>query len=209
MTCAKTTSPRSWLAPSREGRTLSGCPTSCSLICRRSGGSSTRNGCPAGVSATSARLEFRSGPPCWPTSWPPRSRLPKQRRCCASAPPGSPTRPSRYPYSARRSAVNFGTPHVTTFVPVRPLPLVRLYSDDAAWLLRHGASHSLMHGPRATGRNWARAIAEVDRVDGLWVQSTMTGRATTVLFASSASKLPDEPRDSAPLSAPLSHGRGG
>ncbi|WP_347352226.1 RES family NAD+ phosphorylase [Intrasporangium sp.] len=103
--------------------------------------------------------------------------------------------------STKRIDPYTGDPHVTTFVPRVPLRLLELYSDDAAWLLRHDASHSLMHGPRSTCRNWARAILEAYRIDGLWVQSTMTGRATTVLFSPSATKLPARPRATAPLTA--------
>lgn len=103
--------------------------------------------------------------------------------------------------SAKRIDPYTGDPYATTFIPRVPLRLLEMYSEDAAWLLRHDASHSLMHGPRSTCRNWARAVLDARRVDGLWVQSTMTGRATTVLFGPSSMKLPAWPRDTAPLSA--------
>lgn len=104
--------------------------------------------------------------------------------------------------STRRIDPFTGDPHVTTFIPRRPLRLLRLYSQDAMWLLNHDASHSLMHGPKSTCRNWACGILDAHRLDGLWVQSTMTGHATTVLFEPSAPKLPLRARDSAPLTAP-------
>lgn len=50
--------------------------------------------------------------------------------------------------STRRIDPFTGDPHVTTFIPRRPLRLLRLYSQDAMWLLNHDASHSLMHGDR-------------------------------------------------------------
>ena len=104
--------------------------------------------------------------------------------------------------STRRIDPFTGDPQVTTFIARRPLRLLRLYSEDAAWLLNHDASHSLMHGPKSTCRNWACGILDAHRLDGLWVQSTMTGQATTVLFEPSAPKLPLRARDSAPLTAP-------
>lgn len=105
--------------------------------------------------------------------------------------------------STRRIDPYTGDPHVTTFVPRQPLRLLQMYDleRDAAWLLRHNASHSLMHGPKSTCRAWACEIVRTHDVDGLWVESTMTGRATTVLFHPSAKKLPPRPRDSAPLAA--------
>ncbi|CAM2930907.1 RES family NAD+ phosphorylase [Actinomyces slackii] len=97
----------------------------------------------------------------------------------------------------------------TTFVPARPLRLLALLATDSPWLLRHGASHSLMAAPRSTCRAWARQIARAEPadgmgpLDGLWVESTMTGRPMVVLFASALPALPDAPRSSAPLAAPV------
>lgn len=97
----------------------------------------------------------------------------------------------------------------TTFVPTRPLRLLALLAEDSPWLLRHGASHSLMAAPRDTCRAWAREIARAEPsdgqgpVDGLWTESTMTGRPMVVLFDRAATALPEAPRASALLAAPL------
>ncbi|WP_366179926.1 RES family NAD+ phosphorylase [Actinomyces timonensis] len=97
----------------------------------------------------------------------------------------------------------------TTFVPVRPLRLLALLAEDSSWLLRSGASHSLMAAPRGTCRAWAREIARAEPadgqgpVDGLWAESTMTGCPMVVLFERAASALPEAPRDSALLAAPV------
>ena len=97
----------------------------------------------------------------------------------------------------------------TTFAPVRPLRLLALLAEDSPWLLRNGASHPLMAAPRDTCRAWAREIARAEPadgqgpVDGLWAESTMTGRPMVVLFERAASALPEGPRASALLAAPV------
>ena len=106
--------------------------------------------------------------------------------------------------STKRIDAYTGEPKVSTFVPDRPLQLLELFCDGAPWLIRHDASHSLMHGRKSTCRNWAHAIREdAPHVDGLWVESTMTGEATTVLFSPAAAALPTAARDGALLTSPL------
>lgn len=99
-----------------------------------------------------------------------------------------------------------GRPKATSWRPTRPLHLLDLTGD---WALRNGASHSLVSGPRSTCRTWARAIAETwPDLDGLWSQSTLTGRTNITLWTPAADSFPTNPDfseylDSAPLWAIL------
>lgn len=84
-----------------------------------------------------------------------------------------------------------GRPRATAWRPTRPLRLLDLTGD---WALRNGASHSLASGPRATCRAWARAIAGTwPDLDGLWSQSTLTGRTTVALWTPAADTFPPSP----------------
>jgi hypothetical protein len=80
-------------------------------------------------------------------------------------------------------------------------------TDD--WALRNGASHSLASGPRTTCRTWARAIATTwPELDGLWSQSTLTGRTNVTLWTPAADAFPASPDfseylDAAPMWAVL------
>lgn len=90
-----------------------------------------------------------------------------------------------------------GRPRATSWTPTRPLRLLDLTGD---WALRNGASHSLASGPRASCRAWARAIAEAwPDLDGLWSQSTLTGRTNVTLWQPAADTFPDAPDFSEPL----------
>lgn len=99
-----------------------------------------------------------------------------------------------------------GRPKATSWTPTRPLRLLDLTGD---WALRNGAAHSLVSGPRARCRTWARAIAETwPDLDGLWTQSTLTGRTNVTLWAPAADTFPPAPDfsehlDSAPMWAIL------
>lgn len=95
-----------------------------------------------------------------------------------------------------------GRPKATAWQPTRPLQLLDLTED---WALRNGASHSLVSGPRSTCRTWARAIAETwPELDGLWSQSTLTGRLNVTLWAPAADSFPPHPDFSEHLaSAPM------
>lgn len=90
-------------------------------------------------------------------------------------------------------------PKATAWRPSRPLRLLNLTDD---WALRNGASHSLASGPRATCRSWARAIREEwGDLDGLWTQSTMTGRPNVTLWTPAEDSFPDSPEFSEHLDA--------
>lgn len=99
-----------------------------------------------------------------------------------------------------------GRPKATAWQPTRPLRLLNLTDD---WALRNGASHSLASGPRSSCRTWARAIAETwPDIDGLWSQSTLTGRINVTLWAPAANTFPERPDfseylDAAPMWAVL------
>jgi hypothetical protein len=75
-------------------------------------------------------------------------------------------------------------------------------TDD--WALRNGASHSLASGSRATCRTLARVIAETwPDLDGLWSQSTLTGRPNVTLWTPAADTFPMNPDFSEYLDAAL------
>lgn len=99
-----------------------------------------------------------------------------------------------------------GRPKATSWRPTRPLRLLNLTDD---WALRNGASHALVSGPRATCRAWARAIAAAwPDLDGLWTQSTLTGRPNVTLWTPAADTFPTSPEfseylDAAPMWAVL------
>lgn len=99
-----------------------------------------------------------------------------------------------------------GRPKATAWQPTRPLRLLNLTDD---WALRNGASHSLASGPRSSCRTWARVIAETwPDLDGLWTQSTLTGRINVTLWAPAANTFPAQPEfseylDAAPMWAVL------
>ncbi len=84
-----------------------------------------------------------------------------------------------------------GRPKATSWRPTRPLRLLNLTDD---WALRNGALHSLASGPRSTCRTWAREIAQTwPEVDGLWSQSTLTGRTNVTLWTPAADAFPPNP----------------
>lgn len=92
-----------------------------------------------------------------------------------------------------------GRPKATSWRPTRSLRLLNLTDD---WALRNGASHSLASGPRATCRTWARAIAETwPDLDGVWSQSTLTGRPNVTLWTPAADSFPLSPDFSEHLDA--------
>lgn len=92
-----------------------------------------------------------------------------------------------------------GRPKATSWKPTRRLRLLNLTDD---WALRNGASHSLASGPRSTCRTWARAIAQTwPDLDGLWSQSTLTGRTNVTLWAPAADAFPSTPDFSEHLEA--------
>ena len=77
------------------------------------------------------------------------------------------------------------------WVPVRPL---RLLGVTGEWTIRNGASASLNSACRSTCREWARIIHQTwPELDGLLVTSTMTGKASVVLFTPAASSFPASP----------------
>lgn len=92
-----------------------------------------------------------------------------------------------------------GRPKATAWRPTRPLRLLNLTDD---WALRNGASHSLASGPHSTCRTWARAIVETwPDLDGLWTQSTLTGRTNATLWTPAANSFPASPEFSEYLEA--------
>jgi hypothetical protein len=94
-----------------------------------------------------------------------------------------------------------GRPKATAWRPTRPLRMLNLTDD---WALRNGASHSLASGSRATCRTWARVIAETwPDLDGLWSQSTLTGRPNVTLWTPAADTFPMNPDFSEYLDAAL------
>jgi hypothetical protein len=99
-----------------------------------------------------------------------------------------------------------GRPKATSWRTTRPLRLLNLTDD---WALRNGASHSLASGPRTTCRTWARAIATTwPELDGLWSQSTLTGRTNVTLWTPATDAFPASPDfseylDAAPMWAVL------
>lgn len=95
----------------------------------------------------------------------------------------------------RRIDTVTGRPYATSWTPTRDLTLLDL---TAGWPLRAGAAHALLSAPRSTCRAWARAITEHpdttgQAIDGLWVQSTLTGTAMPVLAPPAATTFPIRP----------------
>ena len=118
--------------------------------------------------------------------------VPKMRFDPQPPPPGIHTRGVMY------AACDFVTPFAEVFQrtrviagssgstvvgwkPIRPLLLVDLTSD---FLIRNGASASLMMGPKLYTQAWAQAIDAQygDRVDGLWHLSAMRTKPMVTLF---------------------------
>ena len=92
---------------------------------------------------------------------------------------------------------------LTGWEPTRDLVLLDLTDT---WAVRQDASYALSHAPKSTCRVWASAIHDqlvVDgpRLDGLWVDSTITGRPMAVLFGPAEDSFPSAPQ----LSRPLCH----
>ncbi|MCT2300220.1 RES family NAD+ phosphorylase [Dietzia cinnamea] len=97
------------------------------------------------------------------------------------------------------------SPFATSWSPTRPLRLLDLTRQ---WPLRMDATHALMFAPRSTCRNWAHEIwktarSEGKQLDGLEVQSTVTGSNMAVLFSDSQNALPAAPAFTSPLSGPM------
>jgi hypothetical protein len=94
-----------------------------------------------------------------------------------------------------------GAPTLTAWQPQRRLRLLDL---SGTWLLRNTASAALLAAPRSICRRWARAIYTTwPELDGLYVPSTLTGRATIVLWNAAADSIPAMPSFSRPLTHPL------
>nr|NLD39981.1 RES family NAD+ phosphorylase [Actinomycetales bacterium] len=106
--------------------------------------------------------------------------------------------------AARRVDVHTGRPQLTFWQPTRNLRLLDLANNRGSeWLIRHGASHSLQHVSRAICRAWAREIrAAAPGLDGLWVQSRMTGRPVVVLWEPARNSFPEYPEATAALAVP-------
>lgn len=93
--------------------------------------------------------------------------------------------------STRTVDVTSGDPQLLVWTPTRPLRLLDL---TPLWALRNGASHSLNAAPRTTCRALAQAIhAAWPDLDGLRVESTMTGAQNVVLTERAADSFPDSP----------------
>jgi hypothetical protein len=94
-----------------------------------------------------------------------------------------------------------GAATLTAWQPQRRLRLLDL---SGTWLLRNTASAALLAAPRSICRQWARGIYTTwPELDGLYVPSTMTGRANIVLWNAAADSIPTMPSFSRPLSHPL------
>jgi hypothetical protein len=94
-----------------------------------------------------------------------------------------------------------GAPALTAWQPQRRLRLLDL---SGTWLLRNTASAALLAAPRSICRRWARAIYTTwPELDGLYVPSTLTGRATIVLWNAAADSISAMPSFSRPLTHPL------
>jgi hypothetical protein len=103
--------------------------------------------------------------------------------------------------TARVIDTRAGAPTLTAWQPQRKLRLLDL---SGTWLLRNSASAALLAAPRSTCRRWARAIYTTwPELDGLYVPSTMTGRASIVLWNAAADSMPTMPSFSRPLTHPL------
>lgn len=94
-----------------------------------------------------------------------------------------------------------GHPYLTSWLPTRPLQLLDL---TGTWPVRNGAAHVLGSAPRPVCQAWGRAIAaQFPALDGLWVNSTITGDPNVVLWSSAASAVPATPSWSRALADPV------
>lgn len=91
---------------------------------------------------------------------------------------------------------------LTAWEPRIPLELLDLVGSD--FLMRHGATDSLLSAPRSTCRAWARAIWEQlgGSISGVLTRSTWTGGLVIVLFPMSAGHFPAAPAFSRSLDHP-------
>lgn len=103
--------------------------------------------------------------------------------------------------SRRRIRIN-SDQALSAWFPARSLRLLDL---TGLWATVNGASASLHAAPKPTCRAWAKSIHEQrieQRLDGVYVPSTMTLAPMTVLFSAAASAFPSAPH----LSELLTHG---
>lgn len=82
---------------------------------------------------------------------------------------------------------------LTAWEPRRSLELLDLAGSD--FLMRNGATDTLLSAPRSTCRAWARAIWEQHggSISGLLTRSTWTGDPVIVLFPMAATYFPAAP----------------
>lgn len=82
---------------------------------------------------------------------------------------------------------------LTAWEPRRPLELLDLAGSD--FLMRNGATDTLLSAPRSTCRGWARAIWEQlgGSISGLLTRSTWTGDPVIVLFPLAVRHFPAAP----------------
>lgn len=82
---------------------------------------------------------------------------------------------------------------LTAWEPRRSLELLDLAGSD--FLMRNGATDTLLSAPRSTCRAWARAIWEQHggSISGLLTRSTWTGDPVVVLFPMAATHFPAAP----------------
>lgn len=93
-----------------------------------------------------------------------------------------------------------GHPYLTSWSPTRTLELLDL---TGTWPVRNSAAHALISAPRPVCQAWARAIAaQFPALDGLWVDSTITGDPNVVLWSSAANAMPTTPNWSRTLADP-------
>ncbi len=102
--------------------------------------------------------------------------------------------------TTRRIDLVSGAPHLTGWIPSRPLRLLDL---TGTWPVRNGAASALQAAPRPTCRRWAAAIHDTwPDLDGVRATSTMTGLPVIVLWAPAADSFPDAPAFTRPLTQP-------
>lgn len=88
----------------------------------------------------------------------------------------------------------------TSWSPTRTLELLDL---TGTWPVRNSAAHALISALRPVCQAWARAIAaQFPALDGLWVDSTITGDPNVVLWSSAANAMPTTPNWSRALADP-------
>jgi hypothetical protein len=93
-----------------------------------------------------------------------------------------------------------GDPYLTGWAPTRDLQLLDI---TGSWPIRNGSSFTLNTGRKDHCRAWARAIHSAwPDLDGLWHDSSLTGRAMATLFTHASDSFPVEPSFSEPLSHP-------